>query len=66
LQSFQEKSRVYLENLGYLRVINNVSPDDNRPFEDWWVHPDLVDMNIVNKIMSINDDIKKAQNIFLL
>jgi len=27
---------------------------------------DLVDMNIVNKIMSINDDIKKAQNIFLL
>jgi hypothetical protein len=47
-------------------VINNVSPDDNRPFEDWWVHPDLVDMNIVNKIMSVNDDIKKAQNIFLL
>jgi hypothetical protein len=65
-KSFQEKSRVYLENLGYLRVINNVSPDDNRPFEDWWVHPDLVDMNIVNKIMSVNDDIKKAQNIFLL
>jgi hypothetical protein len=64
-KSFQDKSRVHLENLGYLRVINNISPDDNRPYEDWWVHPDLIDINIINKIININDRTKKAQTIFL-
>lgn len=65
-KSFQEKSRNYLEALGYLRVISNISPDDNRSYEDWWVHPDLVNMEIVNKIMNIDDSIKKSRNIFLL
>jgi hypothetical protein len=64
-KSFQEKSRRYLESLGYLRVITNISPDENRPYEDWWVHPDLVNLEIVNKIMNIDDSTKKAQNIFL-
>ena len=34
-----------------------------RPFEDWYVHPDLVDMDYVNKIRSSvglkTDDILK-------
>jgi hypothetical protein len=65
-KSFQDKSKKYLESLGYLRVISNISPDDNRPYEDWWVHPDLVDMEMVNKIINIDDSTKKAKNIFLL
>jgi hypothetical protein len=65
-KSFQDKSRVYLENFGYLRVVNNISPDDNRPYEDWWVHPDLVDINVINKIINIDDRTKKAQNLFLV
>ena len=25
----------------------NISPDrNNNPFEDWWIHPDLVDKSI--------------------
>jgi hypothetical protein len=65
-KSFQEKSKNYLEGLGYLRVISNISPDDNRPYEDWWVHPDLVNMEIVNKIINVDNSIKKSRNIFLL
>lgn len=30
-----------------------------KPFEDWYIHPDLVDMNIVNTVLttkSLNTD----------
>lgn len=64
-KSFQEKSRKYLESYGYIRVVNNISPDDNRSYEDWWVHPDLIDNNILNKMMCISDETKKAENYIL-
>ena len=62
---FQEKSKKYLESYGYVRVVNNISPDYNRPYEDWWVHPDLIDENIINEMMCIDDSTKKAENYFL-
>ena len=64
-KSFQEKSRKYLESYGYVRVVNNISPDDNRSYEDWWVHPDLIDNDILNKMICINDKTKKAENYLL-
>lgn len=60
-KSFQEKSRKYLQSQGYIRVVNNISPDDFRPYEDWWVHPDLVDMDIIKKMSCINEKTKKAE-----
>ena len=65
-KSFQEKSRKYLESYGYIRVVNNISPDDNRPYEDWWVHPDLVEHKIISEMMNISDETKKAETMFLL
>jgi SAM-dependent methyltransferase len=65
-KSYQDKSRKYLESLGYVRVFNNISPDDNRPYEDWWVHPDLIDSKIISTLMIIDDTTKKGENIFLL
>jgi SAM-dependent methyltransferase len=41
--SFQEKSADYLAKCGYKRIVANVAPDNHRNYEDWWVHPDLVD-----------------------
>jgi SAM-dependent methyltransferase len=64
-KSFQEKSRKYLESYGYVRVVNNISPDDNRPYEDWWVHPDLIDNSIIEKMTCISDETKKAENYLL-
>lgn len=64
-KSFQEKSRKYLESYGYIRVVNNISPDEFRPYEDWWVHPDLIDKNILNEMMFIDDTTKKAENYIL-
>ena len=42
-RSYREKSRNYLESLGYKLIIGNVSMDDSTPFEDWWIHPELID-----------------------
>jgi len=51
----------YLESKGYKLVVSNISPDDNSPFEDWWVHPDLVDLDTINKLSSIDEETKNAE-----
>jgi hypothetical protein len=40
---FREKARSYLKTYGYVLFAGNISPDDNRPYEDWFVHSDLID-----------------------
>lgn len=42
----QRLSREIFARRGYISVLNNVS-NDYSPFEDWYIHPELVDMNIV-------------------
>jgi hypothetical protein len=51
----QEISRKILTDRGYVLVFPNVSvlwEGSYKPFEDWYVHPELVDMNYINKIIS--------------
>jgi len=48
-------SRQILTDRGYLLVFPNVSvfwEGSYKPFEDWYVHPELVDMTMVNNIMT--------------
>lgn len=52
-KSYREKSREFLTNNGYVLVANDISPDGKSNFEDWWVHPDLVDENILQKMKSV-------------
>lgn len=58
-QSIKDKSRKYLQSFGYELVVSNVSPDDYCDYEDWWVHPDLVDRKIINIMKATDDTIKK-------
>lgn len=44
-REFREKSRKYLSELGYRCIIKDVSMVDWAPFEDWWIHPDLVNID---------------------
>jgi tetratricopeptide (TPR) repeat protein len=59
---YRDKSRKYLESKGYELAVDNISSDDNSPFEDWWVHPDLVDKDVLSMIKSVTNTIKKAEN----
>jgi hypothetical protein len=42
---YREKARKYLQSLGYVLFASDISPDDNRPYEDWFVHPELFDIS---------------------
>jgi hypothetical protein len=53
--TYRTKSRNYLKSWGYELVVTNVSQDDKTPFEDWWVHPDLVDQETIEKFRSIKE-----------
>ena len=50
----REVSRAIFNKRGYVRVFEDVNNQGVNPFEDWYVHPDLVDMNYVNKLIEHN------------
>lgn len=54
----QTISRKILMDRGYVLVFPNVSvlwEGSYKPFEDWYVHPELVDMNYINKRITTNN-----------
>lgn len=51
-QSFRRKSRAFLRSHGYELVVANVSPNESAVFEDWWVHPDLVSCEVIDRMKS--------------
>jgi len=55
-KSYRDKSRKYLQGLGYKLIVGNIAPSEGKPFEDWWVHPDLVDVERLSKILEIEKD----------
>jgi hypothetical protein len=64
-RSFRQKSRGFLEGKGYVLVANDLSPDGKSNFEDWWVHPDLIDTSIINKMRSIIEGTHHAKEYIL-
>ena len=64
-KSYREKSRRYLTLLGYELIVNDISPDGISNFEDWWVHPDLVDPEIIKVMKDTTDETKKAKTYML-
>lgn len=59
---YKEKSRKFLELLGYKLVISNVGRNNVDDFEDWWVHPDLVDNNIIDLMLDTTDSVKNMND----
>ena len=64
-KSYREKSREFLKSKGYLLIANDISPDGISNFEDWWVHPDLVEKDIIEKMKSNIDSIHHAKEYIL-
>lgn len=61
----RDSSREYLESYGYVLIADNISVDDEHPFEDWWAHPDLVDSNIIDAMKCVTGETKKAEDYML-
>ena len=47
-------SRKIFEDRGYVRVFSDVNNSGRNPYEDWYIHPDLVDIDHVYKIKNLN------------
>ena len=55
--SYREKSREFLKEKGYKLIAGNISPyGDKCPFEDWWIHPEVIDENIWKLFERDNDE----------
>jgi tetratricopeptide (TPR) repeat protein len=59
-RSYRDKSREYLKSKGYVLVVNDISPDGICNFEDWWVHPELIDIDILNSMIDTDEKTKSA------
>ena len=64
-KSYREKSREFLKSKGYELITNDISPDGISNFEDWWVHPDLVDKRIIGKMKSVIEGTQHAKEYIL-
>ena len=62
--SYRDKSRRFLKSYGYELVVKDVAFNDEYTFEDWWVHPDLVNSDIVSQMKSVNTDVTNIVKYF--
>lgn len=65
-RSYREKSREFLSNKGYILIANDISPDGKSNFEDWWVHPDLIDSKIINVMKSVSNNTQHVKEYMLM
>jgi hypothetical protein len=45
-------------------IVANASVGDHHAFEDWWVHPDLVDNSVVNSMIVSDKDFVDIDSYF--
>ena len=64
-KKYRDLSRKFLTEKGYILIADNISPDKNSSFEDWWVHPELVDSSIIEKMKCVNNTVKRADQYML-
>jgi len=54
--SYREKSRRYLQNMGYTLVFNDIATINGCSFEDWWVKQELIEPSILEKLLSYSKE----------
>jgi hypothetical protein len=64
-ESTREESREILSSFGYELIVNDIGITKEYSYEDWWVHPDLVSRDIINKMKCVDNNIKKADEYML-
>lgn len=62
--SYRDKSRRFLKSYGYELVVKDVAFNDEYTFEDWWIHPDLVNPDKVNQMKSVDTEITNVVKYF--
>jgi len=53
-------SRKIFEDRGYVRIFSDINNQGINPYEDWYIHPDLVDGELVNTLIRKNENKYKS------
>ncbi len=56
----RDASRKYLRQQGYELVVSDVAYNKLHSYEDWWVHPDLVPSDVIDRLQDTQPGIKYA------
>lgn len=57
------ESRKIFKDRGYVRVFSDVNNGGVNPYEDWYIHPELVDIDYIKNLQDINEKNYKNHNI---
>lgn len=64
-KTIRQEAREYLEKMGYVLVIGNVSMNDTCPYEDWWIHPELIDDKKYNMLLETSKNVVNIKKHFV-
>lgn len=56
------ESRKFFTDLGYVRLVPNIAPDNRQDYEDWYVHPELVYPEVIEKMKITQGKIHKSED----
>jgi tetratricopeptide (TPR) repeat protein len=62
---YREESRKYLQSKGYQLAVSDIAPTNIANYEDWWIHPELIDPEVLVKMKDTSDRIKNAEKYML-
>ena len=60
--SVRDRSRDYLRKQGYELMAGDVAFDLTHSYEDWWVHPDLVNDVVRDRLRDLDNSVKPADH----
>ena len=59
-EGIKERSRKYLITHGYKMIVGNIAPDRYCNFEDWWVYPNFINKDIIDRMLLLSEETKRA------
>lgn len=63
--AIKEKSRKLLKSFGYKLIFDEVSFDGEHSYEDWWIHPKLVDEERYREMKIVDGKVKSGKSCIL-
>ena len=61
-QTIRDQSRKFLQSKGYVLTDGDIAYNRIHSYDDWWIHPELIAINIQKQLQETTTDIKFTQN----
>lgn len=55
--SIRDRARKYLVSKGYVLVAGDIAYNHTHSYEDWWIHPDLIAVDIQEKLTNVTNGV---------